>query len=148
MTMHTLRKTKYDPDSKHFFENDHREALLPWREWIRQNMPRGPEGFCFEDIDGVAIRFDPKTHINQKFMLIEFKWWNVPLDRSQVEALRLLDGLLRAGDPDGSLYQGVYIVEWHRQDEFARINYLHPLNHDRLKEFFMFELRFPSYFGG
>jgi hypothetical protein len=88
MHANTLRKTKYDDKGAHYFEGQNaREPELPWRKWIRENLPSGPEGFCFEDIDGIAVLFDPQRHINKKFMLVEFKWWNVQLDRSQMETL-------------------------------------------------------------
>lgn len=147
--MTTFRKTKYDERGEVYFQGERAsEPELPWRKWIRENLPRGPEGFCFEDVDGVAILFDPQRHVNRAFMLIEFKWWGTQLDRSQFEMLAMLDGLLRAGDPDGKLYRGVYVVEWHRTDEFARINYTQTLAHYRLKEFFLFRLNYPSYFEG
>lgn len=143
----TLRKTVYGQRNEHFFGHaSASEPELPWRAFIRQNLPRGPEGFVFEDIDGVAVRFDPKAHVNQAFMLIEFKWWGVKLDRSQVEVLRMLDGIMRRGDPQRALYKGTYTVEWHRTDEFVRINYQQHLSHDRFKQFLMFQTSIPSYF--
>lgn len=148
MSIHPkLRQTKYDERGEHFFGRNGGEHELPWRKWIRERLPRGPEGFCFEDIDGVAVLFDPHTHTNRAFMLLEFKYWNVHLDRSQVETLQLLDGVLRAGDPQGHLYKGVYVVEWHKTDEFVRLNYVQPLSHDRFREFLLFQISMSSYFG-
>lgn len=152
MSHNSLRKTRYGERNEHFFGHPGAgEPELPWRKWIRENLPRGPEGFVFEDIDGVAVRFDPRTHINQKFMLLEFKQWGVALDRSQLEVLKMLDARLRAGDRwvsqrSDPVYYGVYICEWHRTDEFVRLNYNHFLSYERLREFFLFQLWFPSYF--
>lgn len=143
-----LRKTQYGKNNQHFFDGKRRdEPELPWRKFIRERLPRGPEGFAFEDIDGVAVMFDPQRHVNRAFMLLEFKFWNVQLDRSQIETLRMLDEILHAGDPLMELYRGVYIVEWHRKDEFVRINYQQPLSHDRFREFLLFQVNIPSYFG-
>lgn len=142
-----LRQTQYTERGEHYFGRNGGEQELPWRKWVRENLPRGPEGFCFEDIDGVAVRFDPRSHVNQAFMLLEIKWWGVALDRSQGETLRMLDALLRKGDPDAKLYKGVYIVEWHKTEEFVRINYKHPLSHDRFREFLLFQVPIASYFG-
>lgn len=142
-----LRKTKYDDHNRHYFDKAHGEPELPWRKWVRENLPRGPEGFVFEDVDGVAVLFDPRTHTNRAFMLLEFKWWGVALDRSQIETLRMIDELLRAGDPRRELYKGVFTVEWHRRDEFVRINYQQPLSHDRFRQFLLFQVNLPSYFG-
>lgn len=141
-----LRKTKMNDDGRHYFGNNGGESELPWRKWVRANLPRGFEGFCVEDVDGVVICFDPKAHTNQALILLEIKEWGVQLDRSQLEMLKLLDRLLRAGDPRRALYRGTYIVEWHSTAEFVRVNYRQPLSHERFREFLLGRLALPSYF--
>jgi hypothetical protein len=74
----------------------------------------------------------------------------VALDRAQVETLQLLDGLLRAGDPNATLYRGVYIVEWTDEPTvtWVRVNYKHMLDADTFKAFLLFQHLLLSYFGG
>lgn len=142
----TLRKTKYGERGEMYFQGERAsDPELPWRKFIRENLPKGFEGFVCEDVDLVVRLFDPATGKVQRLMLLETKWWNVQLDRSQLETLRQMDEMLRRGDTEG-IYAGCYVLEWHRTDEFARINYQHTLAHYRLPEFFLGNLKYPSYF--
>lgn len=146
--LRTLRQTKLDARGEHYYADETKEGILPWREWIRRNLPQGPEGFSFEDIDGVVFLHGVLSPVVPKFMLLEFKLLGTKLDKSQFLGFQQIDRLLRRADPRGREYFGFYIVEWPRDfpAPYARINYRHLLNAGDLREFFLFNSDVKSYF--
>ncbi len=142
-----LRKTKLDEHGKHFYEHTRDEQLLPWRQWCRDYMPSGKDGFTFEDIDGMVTLHGPLSPRGQRFMLLEYKWMDVALDFSQVKNFRLLHQMLRRADPSRYIYDGFYIVEWPRaHDARVRLNYHYLLDGDALYRFYAMQDHYPSYF--
>jgi hypothetical protein len=143
-----LRKTKLDEHGDHFYEHTRDEKILPWREWCRKYMPKGSEGFTFEDVDGMVALHGPLSPRGTRFMLIEYKWWDVALDLSQVKNFRLLHALLRRGDPTRQTYIGFYIVEWPRVPTASqvRVNYKYLLNGADLYAFYAMQEIYPAYF--
>lgn len=143
-----LRRTKLDANGSHYYADETREGVLPWREWIRQNLPQGPEGFSFEDIDGIVFLHGVLSPDAPRFMCLEFKQMSTKLDKSQWLGFQQIDRLLRRGDPQRREYFGFYIVEWPRDfpAPYARINHTHLLNASDLREFFLLNLDIPSYF--
>jgi len=143
-----LRKTKLDHNHLHYFEHTNLEQELPWRIWIRKNMPTGPEGFTFEDVDGVASIHGEIARGRSRFMLIEFKLMDTKLDLSQKITYERIDRLLRKADPFRNEYKGFFIVEWPREgiSPYVRINYRKLLNADEFHDFLLFQLQLKSYF--
>ncbi len=145
--MNELRKTELDGQGQHFFGHASEYGLLPWREWMRTNLPKGSEGFAVEDLDAIVTIFGRLSPDLEKFMLVEFKQWGTQLDYSQLKTLRLLNYLLRRGDPKRVQYRGVYVVEWPRDDsDFVRVNYRQVLRFDQLQQFFLFRHAVKSLF--
>jgi hypothetical protein len=142
-----LRRTKLDNQGRHFYEHTTVEGILPWREWIRDALPTGSDGFTFEDIDGLAAVHGNLARSGSKFMLLEIKWWGTKLDYSQKFNFERVHRLLRKADPFKREYAGFYILEWPRErGPYVRLNYRHLLEWDQLEKFLLFRLRYPSYF--
>lgn len=143
-----LRKTKLADDGSHYYEHTRDEKILPWREWCRQYLPKGSEGFTHEDVDGMVVLHGPLAPRGDRFMLIEYKWMTVELDFSQVTNFSMLHKLLRSADPARQIYLGFYIVEWARANDpqHTRINYYYRLDAAMLKRFFLMQDIYPSYF--
>lgn len=121
--------------------------LDPWREWIRKNIPGGPSGYVFEDLDLVARRFYTEDPIG-RFMLIEMKYANSTLGKAQVSTFGLMDRLLRTGDPKRLRYFGYYLFQYPNEDPLkctqVTVNGKR-ITLDELKRFLTFELEIPSY---
>lgn len=47
------------------------EILDPRREWIRQHLPNGRDGFVMEDLDGIVCTF---KNFKRGKMFFESKW--------------------------------------------------------------------------
>ena len=121
--------------------------VLPWREWIRQEMPSGPEGLVAEDLDLVVRRFTHHDPVG-RFMLVELKHGEVGLGKAQVMTFGLVDGLLRIADPEGWRYLGYYLLhypglDWEECADF-RVNGI-PLSAGALKRWLGMEVTIPAY---
>lgn len=92
--------------------NGAKERLDERREWIRQSMPSGPDGFVAEDLDLVVRTYGPMFHTDAKgvFMLVELKIGGAPLGASKVRTFGLLHEILRQGDPYRERYRGFFVV--------------------------------------
>lgn len=101
------------------FRNPEIFQVLPFREWLRDNMPDGPSGFVVEDLDLVVRWFGQRFGFDSggAFMLIDLKFGNADLGTAQLKTFGLIDQLLRKGDnPDYQRYMGFYLVQYSHED--------------------------------
>lgn len=85
--------------------------VLPWREWLRKELPPGHEGWVAEDLDLVVKSFSPDDPIG-RFMLLELKYRNTKLNRAQEMTFGILDYLLRKADPNRRVYCGYHLLRY------------------------------------
>ena len=97
------------------FRNPDLFQVLPWREWIRREMPPGSRGWVAEDLDLVVRRFRRDDPLGM-FMFVEIKYATVSLDKAQQWTFGLIDGLLRRADPRGTRYVGYYLLQYPDKD--------------------------------
>lgn len=97
--------------NKPVFRNPDKFQVLPWREFIRQNLPAGNEGFVAEDLD-LIVRIYKHDDPEGKFMLIELKYQQSTLNTAQKRTFGLIDKLLRKADPERKKYFGFYLVQY------------------------------------
>lgn len=130
--------------------------LDPRREWIRQQLPKGNEGFVFEDLDGFISIFPKNGNGRErKHLLIEHKWNVIQLPRHQEITFQELHQAMRRGDPT---YVGFYLVTFPgiersgEDDEYEidfhrnpRVNGIE-LSWDNLKLFYQGEVKIRSLF--
>lgn len=112
----------------HTFNNPDKYQVLPFREWLRENMPNGKDGFVVEDLDLVVRWFGQRYGFDSKgaFMLIDLKFGTSDLGVAQVKTFGLIDEMLRQVDPHQDRYMGFFLVQYDNEDwdlaEF-KINY-------------------------
>lgn len=94
------------------FRNPDKFQVLPLREYIRQEFPRGSDGLVAEDLDLVIRHFGSNygTDAKGRLMLIEQKHAGYGIGTAQQKTFGLIDELLRRGDPDGQRYLGYYLL--------------------------------------
>jgi len=97
------------------FRNPDLFQVLPWREWIRREMPPGSRGWVAEDLDLVVRRFGPNDPIG-RFMFVEIKYAAISLNTAQKWTFGLIDRLLRRADPKGTRYIGYYLMQYPDKD--------------------------------
>lgn len=129
------------------FMNPELFQVLPWREWMRDELPSGPEGWVAEDLDLVVRTYTQSDPVG-RFMLVELKHGKTGLGRAQVMTFGLVDRLLRAADPEGRRYLGYYLLqypeqEWERCLSF-KVNRV-PLIPQGLKRWLAMEVTLPAY---
>jgi hypothetical protein len=83
----------------------------PRRDLIRQYLPKGSDGFVYEDLDLVPRVFTSKDPVG-RFALVEFKWNGTEMGTAQRKTFGLIHSTLRAGDPSRERYIGFYVVNW------------------------------------
>lgn len=97
------------------FRNDDIFQRLPFRDWIRENLPNGRSGFVAEDLD-LIIRLFGRAHNSDrlgKMMLVELKYGEkTDLGIAQKMTMGLQNMLLRGGDADGTRYVGFFRVNY------------------------------------
>lgn len=82
----------------------------PRRDWIWQNLPKGREGFSFEDLDGIVNVFSSNGWNRPRLlMLIEHKWNVTEMKPAQRIAFKEIDAGLKIGLKH---YRGSYLVTW------------------------------------
>lgn len=130
--------------NKPVFRNPDKLQVLPYREWIRDNLPTGKAGMVVEDLDLVIRVYGHGygTDEEGKFMLCELKHGlNTQMNHAQIKTFKLVDSILAAGDPNGTRYVGHFLVNYSAEDwdnaVFA-VNNLH-LSSDLFKKFLMFD---------
>lgn len=128
----------------------------PRREWIYANLPKGSEGYDFQDLDGVVSIFPHNGHQRErKRILIEHKWNVTRLTYAQQKAFQEIHNAMKRGD---QTYIGFYLVTYPGKvrsvtdDEFdidferkPRVNGKE-LSWNDLKLFYLGELRIASLF--
>ena len=94
---------------------------LPERQWNRDNMPEGKEGFIVEDIDMVIVNYDTEIKGDSgTILLIEKKNPLEPFNYAQKNLFSIINALLRKSDPDRKKYRGFYLVRWY--DNYVTVN--------------------------
>ena len=93
------------------FRNPEHLQVLPEREWLRQQLPSGREGFIAEDLDLVVRAYGPRYGLDAlgRFRLIELKRGNASLGTSKRMTFGLIDQGLRTG-ATAERYDGYYVV--------------------------------------
>lgn len=123
--------------------------ILPWREWIRENMPTGTEGIVVEDLDLIVLRFGPQEGLgyndNGRFMLVEIKQKGAPLPYAQKRVFGLVHQVLRRGDPARRYYLGFYLVHWY-EEHHVKINGREVLDMEQFRAFLLGKIDIPSMF--
>ena len=99
---------------------------LPIRKWIRENIPRGQEGYNIEDLDLIILRFGNAIGrdygADGEFILCECKENKPLLPYKQKRTFQLLDRLLKEADPQEKHYKGFYLVCWDGKREVVQVN--------------------------
>lgn len=89
---------------------------LPWRDWMREHLPIGPDGMVIEDLDLVSLLFGSRIgrryNDDGRFSLIEIKQATGIIQYAQKRLFGLIHRVLRRGDPDRTFYRGFYILRW------------------------------------
>jgi len=104
--------------SDHRFRNPGIFQRLPFRDWIRREMPNGADGFVAEDLDLVVRHYGAGFELdsNGRFMLCEIKIDRGIFNKAQQKTFSLIHGLLREADPFCERYIGFFrihtTVEW------------------------------------
>jgi len=99
---------------KPIFRNPDKFQRLPFRDWIRENLPTGQEGYVVEDLD-LIIRACGQNFNSDgigKFMLIELKYGSTWIGYAQRKTFGLIHQLLRESDPDRIRYIGYFIIQY------------------------------------
>lgn len=131
--------------NKPVFRNPDLYQVLPWRDWMRENLPGGGAGMVVEDMDIVLRRYGPLANWcrDGTISFIEVKTFSSFMGRAQEMTFGLIDRLMRKADPDEKYYKGYYVIRWN-PPHYA-INEC-AVTEDELKQFFVGERSYPSYF--
>lgn len=106
------------------FRHPDKVQLLLFREYLRKRMPPSSQGYVVEDLDlvlraynpGKSGRFDFQTDADGKFRLVELKYGNAWIGGAQQRTFRLMDRLMRKGDPDKQRYLGYFVIQYSAED--------------------------------
>lgn len=121
------------------FRNPDKFQILPFREWIRGNLPCGRDGYVVEDLD-LVLRVFGKRYMTDgigRFMFVELKFGDSFIGVAQKKTFGLIHGLLRVADPKGERYLGYFVVQYDNEDwELANFK----INHQEItqEDFFKF----------
>jgi len=125
------------------FRNPDKFQVLPFRDWLRTNLPNGSNGMVVEDLDLVVRCYGPMygKDGDGMFMLVENKFGMATLGVAQVKTFGLIDRLLRQADPEARRYRGYYLVqydceEWEKAN--FRINGT-PVTREQFMDFWNFK---------
>lgn len=101
---------------KPVFRNPDKVQVLPFREWMRDNLPTGKQGMVVEDLDLLPTMFGPLVgrayDADGLFMLVEIKNKGYRMSYGQKRLFGLIDTLLRFADPNAEYYLGCFTVWW------------------------------------
>lgn len=126
------------------FRNPELLQVLPYREWIRSNMPGPRAGFVVEDLDLVIRTYGNEFDTDGigKIMLVELKRWPHNIGYAQRATFGLLHRLLRKADPDQNRYVGYFVVQYDNDDWDYSQFWVNGINLclSELKDFLMFHL--------
>ena len=86
---------------------------LPFRKWMRNNLPHPKEGMVVEDLDVVLRVYGEKfnTDDDGKFMLVELKKYSAYIGHAQWMTYGLINRLL-VSSLESYRYQGYYVVQY------------------------------------
>ena len=135
---------------KPVFRNDDKIQRLKFRDWFRENMPSGSNGFVVEDLDLVVRWYGRSfdTDADGKFILVELKFGNSTIGIAQQKTFGLIDKLLRLTDPEKKRYLGYFVIQYSDEDwdksEF-KINGS-PISRSDFQDFWKLKHLIPSYF--
>lgn len=82
------------------------EIIDSRREWMRQNLPTGQEGFVMQDLDGIAVTF---KKFKRGKLFFESKWNVTEMPYAQQVTFREIDTAMHTGD---KTYRGFFLVTW------------------------------------
>ena len=131
------------------FKHPELYQVLPFREWLRKNMPGGADGFIVEDLD-LVIRWYGRHYgfdSHGAFILIDLKFGNTDLSIAQKKTFSMMDKLLRLADPHYERYLGFYVLQYSNENwDVAnfRINFQN-VTHQQFMEFWQRRFIVPSY---
>ena len=136
--------------SGHTFRNPDKIQQLPFRDWLRTNMPNGKDGFVVEDLDLIIRVYgnNYKTDQGGKFFLIDLKHGTAWIDNAQKKTFGLMHELLRLADPKHLRYKGFFVVQYSNSDwgkSAFKVNKV-SLDRNALLDFFSFRLEIDSLF--
>lgn len=101
------------------FRNPDKLQVLPFREWMRSNLPNGQQGMVVEDLDVVPLLFGGLVgrgyNDHGKFMLVEIKSCGFGMTYPQKRLFGMMDTLLRFADPKAQHYMGCFLVWWNNE---------------------------------
>ena len=100
------------------FRNPDKFQILPFREWLRKNMPSGTDGFVVEDLDLVIRVYGPnfESDAEGKFILVELKYGMAWIGRAKKMTFGLIHRLLRETDSHRQRYLGFYVLNYDDED--------------------------------
>ena len=125
------------------FRNPDKFQVLPFRKWLRNNLPEGTDGVVLEDVDLVSRIYGIRQGTDDwgKIMYIELKFGNTGLDTAKNWTFKLMDALARAGDPAAKKYRGYFLINYSNENwDIAKfkINGIN-VSKEELKSFFLFK---------
>jgi hypothetical protein len=98
------------------FRNPDKLALIPYREYMRDNLPTPGQGMVVEDMDVIALQIGAlcgrHRDADGKFMMIEIKSFGARMGYAQTRLFSMMHRLMRAGDPQKEYYVGFYLLHW------------------------------------
>lgn len=129
--------------TKPVFRNPELYQVLPWRDWMRENLPSAYEGMVVVDLDVVALRYGPLANGARygNFHLIEIKTGSGRITRGQTETFGLMDELMRRADPHQRHYKGFCLIDWNPPNYSVNG---HPVSEDDLIRFLRGEIEMDS----
>lgn len=132
------------------FRNSDKLQVLPFREWLRMNMPTAHDGFVVEDLD-LVIRWYGVNGFGAEgaFMFLELKFWNYDIGIAQKKTFGMIDRLLRIADPKKEKYKGFFVVQY-SDENWNKANFRingKPANLSEFTEFLKMKNTPNSYFG-
>ena len=100
------------------FRNSDKLQVLSHREWMRQHMPAGSEGYVVEDLDLVLRVYGPGwgTDSVGKFMLLELKFGKASIGAAQRKTFGLMDSLIKTSPLAPGRYLGYFVVNYSDED--------------------------------
>lgn len=135
--------------SKPEFRHPDKFQVLKFREWIRENLPTGKEGFIAEDLDLVIKVFGSNYGLGQagKFMLCELKFYPTSIGYAQKQLFGTIDKLLRKADPKHKIYRGYYVIQYNNEDWDISEFWINDISvdHETLWAFFQFMYEIDGY---
>ncbi len=95
------------------FRHPDKLQQLPFRDWIRANMPSPNDGFVVEDLDLVIRVYGQNFNTDKdgKFMLIELKKHPAYIGNAQWMTYGMVNRLL-VSSPESHRYKGYYVVQY------------------------------------